>query len=357
MKQMYTLETFLASHEALALNEKSRKEYVAGLIKKAPAGGFLPNSLAHKADIKLWEELDVLVIFAIIMGGPFVLFLSGVYCATLGSWTQCASWFAMAAFLAFHPLPKCEQGLAQSKFTLAIYKYFSYRFVWSGDALEANSTERLGSWIGAGPPHGVLPLANILSIPAINTFCFCRFVGAGASVVSHTPFLRYMTMFGLVDVGGKSMTKALSKGMCVGVVPDGIAGIFRTNADDEVVVLKSRKGIARLALRTGHAIVPAYSIGNTAAFSAFFDGYGLMERVSRKAQAALFPYWGRFGLPIPRRCNVTMLLGNALVVEKVEAPTQAQIDELHERLLSSMAELFDTHKAALGWGQKKIVFE
>ena len=70
----------------------------------------------------------------------------------------------------------------------------------------------------------------------------------------------------------------------VAVVPDGIAGIFRTNAYDERVVLKSRKGIARLALRTGHAIVPAYSIGNTAAFSAFFDPWGVMERVSRKVQ-------------------------------------------------------------------------
>ena len=52
-----------------------------------------------------------------------------------------------------------------------------------------------------------------------------------------------------------------------------------------------------------------------------------------------------------------MLLGMPLVVEKVDDPTQAQIDELHERLLTSMAQLFDTHKAALGWGQKKIVFE
>ena len=62
--------------------------------------------------------------------------------------------------------------------------------------------------------------------------------------------------------------KALDEGSCVGLVPDGIAGIFRCTAEDEVVVLKKRKGIAKLALRTGHPIVPAYSIGNTAAFSA-----------------------------------------------------------------------------------------
>ena len=47
------------------------------------------------------------------------------------------------------------------------------------------------------------------------------------------------------------------------------------------LVLKKRKGIAKLALRTGHPIVPAYSIGNTAAFSAWFDPFGILERISQ----------------------------------------------------------------------------
>ena len=41
----------------------------------------------------------------------------------------------------------------------------------------------------------------------------------------------------------------------------------------------------------------------------------------------------------------------------MEQPTNAQVDEVHERLLVAMKELFDTHKAALGWGHKKIIFE
>ena len=64
-------------------------------------------------------------------------------------------------------------------FTLSLYKYFSYRFVWSGDAKE--QCEKVPAWIGAGPPHGVLPFANVLSIPAINTFSFRHFVGVSSS--------------------------------------------------------------------------------------------------------------------------------------------------------------------------------
>ena len=54
---------------------------------------------------------------------------------------------------------------------------------------------------------GVLPFANVLSIPAINSFCFRRFVGAGASVVSKTPFLRYLSMFGMIDVSARTIAK------------------------------------------------------------------------------------------------------------------------------------------------------
>ena len=81
---------------------------------------------------------------------------------------------------------------------------------------------------------------------------------------------------------------------------------------DEVVKLKHRKGIAKLALRTGHPIVPAYSIGNTAAFSAWFDPFGLLERISRAVQASLFIYWGRFFLPAPKQVRLTYVRGRPL---------------------------------------------
>ena len=66
---------------------------------------------------------------------------------------------------------------------------------------------------------------------------------------------------------------------------------------------------------------------------------------------------GRFFLPIPRRANITMLIGRPIVVDKVEAPTDAQVHEVHQRLLAEMKQLFDAHKASLGWAHKQIIFE
>ena len=39
--------------------------------------------------------------------------------------------------------------------------------------------------------------------------------------------------------------------------------VRRCNHDDEVVHVKSRKGLAKLALRNGIPLVAAYSVGNT----------------------------------------------------------------------------------------------
>lgn len=84
-----------------------------------------------------------------------------------------------------------------------------------------------------------------------------------------------------------------------------------------------------------------------------------MEKLSRKCQASIFLYWGRFYLPIPRRCQITMVYGDPIIVERAKngEPTQEQIDEVHEKLLAGIRVCFENHKHALGWGDKELVFE
>lgn len=345
-------EFFTLPASCLVLPQAERKQVIKALVKHAD-DKFAPNQLACQSPISFLEEAVVMMFFAILMGGPMLLIFSGWMLAVFGSWLQCFAWLLVAAALMFHPLPDMAKAINESWFALALFKYFSYRFVWSDKDDELSAAAP--AWFGAGPPHGVLPLANLLSIPAIN-IAVRPFVGAPASVVFRTPFLRYMTLFGAVDVSGRSMARATSKGICVGIVPDGIAGIFKCRDQDEVVYLKNRKGLAKLALKTGTPLLPAYSIGNTAVFGAWFDPFGIMEFFSRKAQTSLFIFWGRFGLPLPRRVNITMLFGKPIVPQKIEEPTPEQVDALHQQYLAAIEELFNKHKAALGWEHKSIRF-
>ena len=112
-------------------------------------------------------------------------------------------------------------------------------------------------------------------------------------------------------------------------------------------------------LKTGTTLLPAYSIGNTSAFDVWHDRFGIMEAISRRLKVSVFWPTGRFGLPIPFRTNITMLFSSPIRVEPVPKgtePTPEQIDEVHGRILDAMKELFDKHKACLGWGHKELKF-
>jgi len=355
-KEFHALHAFNAPEELFSMPVEERRAAIKKLTKTTGPEGFPPKSLTAQASITLAEELVVMGVFMLFMGGPLFMMFGGLAVLLWGTWLTKVSFFVLAAVLAFHPMPgeAFNKMLIKSKFTTILFKYFSYRFVWCDDS--ADTSFESAPWIGTGPPHGVLPFANLLSIAAINNFLGCPFVGAAASVVFHTPMLRYMTLYGVVPVDRHSIEKAVRQGKCVGIVPDGVAGIFKTSSDKELVAMKDRKGIARLALRTGTPIVPAYSFGNTAVFSCWYDSFGILETISRKAQASFFLFWGRFGLPIPRRVNVTMAFGRVIEVPKVENPTEEQIDEVHQKIIAATKQMFDVHKAALGWGDKEMKF-
>ena len=62
--------------------------------------------------------------------------------------------------------------------------------------------------------------------------------------------------------------------------------MFETNSasGDEVIVLKNRKGIIKLAFSTGASLVPCYLFGNTHLFSLYTGGslHGFFRNISRK---------------------------------------------------------------------------
>merc|ERR1712194_624709 len=315
-----------------------------------------------KAPITATESAQVMLFFFVCMGTPIGLGISWLLTLFRGTRGSLGGIFALTAFLCFHPVPK---NLTKAQFTLLLYKYFSYRFMWTDDGADVISSlkDKGPAWVGAGAPHGVLPLANFLCMPAVNTFTPDRFMGAAATVVLYTPGLRYFSMFGgLDDVSAATIVKYTTRKTAVGLCPDGIAGIFQQGSGstrEERVALKTRKGLARLSLRNGIPILPAYSLGNTAVFSMWHDPFGIMEKLSRLLRVSIFCFWGRFGLPIPFRANISMIFGTPYIPtpkEVTASPSQEAIDKAHAEILGGLADCFNHHKGACGWREREIKF-
>eukprot|EP00981_Chlorochromonas_danica_P008565 scaffold2224_cov175-Ochromonas_danica.AAC.7 len=242
----------------------------------------------------------------------------------------------------------------------AVIRYFSYKGIYE---------ERLKNhkpYILVAPPHGVFPFGNIITMMAFPSLAGFSFRGLAASAAVTLPFFKqFLCTVGAIDASRASATKALNQNLTLGISTGGVAEIFETDLSPnghETIVLKNRKGIVRLAFRTGAGLVPCYLLGNTQLLSLYCGGdensfikKSFLRWISRKLGFGAILFWGRFFLPIPYRIPIVGLLGKPIDVPKKEHPTEEEIEFYHNLLLQKMAELFDKYKAKYGWENKELI--
>ena len=152
----HCLDIWSCPLEALKLPEADARKFFSSITKSSAPGGFREGELSGKAPLSFGEEALVVAVLFAVMGCPLMLLPSLFFCLTFASWAICLVWLLAVLFLALHPTPRStlgkqsefEHSLARSYFTLSLYRYFSYRFVWSGDAKE--KCEKCAAWIGGG---------------------------------------------------------------------------------------------------------------------------------------------------------------------------------------------------------------
>ena len=243
-------------------------------------------------------------------------------------------------------------------------KYLSMRMVW-GEAFERYRTTKAGEGrpvIFAIIPHGIAPL-GVTGYPAWSRLCggVCRWTAA--PVVLKIPLVGPMLRsIGYVEAKGKAISGALSKGDSVGIVLDGIAGMFQQSDSIEKGYVLQRKAIAALALRANCAIVPVYGFGHTSLWTVVTDPFGLLERLSIALNVSVCPFYGRWGWPLgaPRRQPVLVAIGDPIECGSAPSaasdapPTKEQVAEMHARLVEGFTKTFDEFKDEYGWGDKEL---
>lgn len=146
------IEVWAIPPEVYAIKSKEeRHKYIETLGKTTEAGPFPPNSLTTPAPISFLEEAAVLASLLVALGGPLVWVFGMLGLLLVGSWSQLVTAMVVSYALAYHPMPSHEyakNNVITSWWTRALYKYFTYRFVWAGDSHEKIQEHR--PWIGAG---------------------------------------------------------------------------------------------------------------------------------------------------------------------------------------------------------------
>ena len=222
-------------------------------------------------------------------------------------------------------------------------------------------------------PHGIIPLQAFLWTAYADQYLRLDGTeyeplygfGAAADAVNYIPILRNIMHF---LSAGSAAYKVLLKGLTEGkslpcnnagrkprhlyILPGGVAEVFASEVGRHAIVFKDRRGLIRLSLQTGAELIPCYVFGGTDFFHNLATTGNLLAQLSRKYKMGITWFWGKFGLPIPFTPKVTMCIGEPLAVEKWTGEGRIPddvIDELHQRYIDAIQNLFDKYKVHVGY--------
>jgi len=211
------------------------------------------------------------------------------------------------------------------------------------------------SYLFASYPHGLFPMTLPLMAGVCKSHVFPELkhvpLAAIASKLFYTPIMAPLCYWlgcipASIDAIKQTFTNKVNN---VVIMPDGIIGTYYSSPEKETIYIKHRKGFIRLALQTGAAIVPIYNFGHTQLFTVYPSGqHSWLVRLSRKIGFAIVTFFGPFWLLpfIPNRTELVMVIGEPIVYvgEKIEEPTDEQVNALHELYIQKLVQLFELHK-------------
>jgi len=110
----------------------------------------------------------------------------------------------------------------------------------------------------------------------------------------------------------------------------------------------------RIAMEEGALLGAGWFSGTTDCFTVVQDPFGVMKWISRKLRLSIFLFYGRWGLPIPRRAPTSMC-PRFVRAPKVESPTEDQLEKLHQEVYGGLAQEFERLKHYTGYSDRKLV--
>jgi len=183
--------------------------------------------------------------------------------------------------------------------------------------------------------------------------------GVQAPVLFRIPLVRNMLLgFGCATPATKAcMSKLFASGTDFGILPGGMEEVALYQRGRERVYLRQRAGFVKYALQHGYLIQPAYTFGESDLYTSMTNGAWLRMFMLRKWGFVIPIFWGpRWWCPLLPRSDVAIhtVVGAPLQLPRIPAPSNADVAEWHAAYIANLTELFETHKQAFGYSDRKL---
>jgi Diacylglycerol acyltransferase len=237
----------------------------------------------------------------------------------------------------------------------AIFDYFPMTCLPANDKVKLDPNKQ---YIFGVHPHGIhcFPLAFLASPDTPFDRLFPGFVygskvtpkhpltGLAATIMFKIPVVReFFLTFGYIDASRPVAEAALKAGKSLFVCTGGEEESMYTNSNEDVLVLKHRKGFVRLALSHGADLCPIFGINNAETFRTYSVAMEFRMWVQKTFKIALPIFHGRWGTPLPYPVPLQVVVGEPIQVPKPikpgENPDSKLVDQYHLMYIERVKEL------------------
>eukprot|EP00756_Hemistasia_phaeocysticola_P022067 Hpha_TRINITY_DN15810_c2_g5::TRINITY_DN15810_c2_g5_i1::g.191357::m.191357/K14457/MOGAT2, MGAT2; 2-acylglycerol O-acyltransferase 2 len=196
-------------------------------------------------------------------------------------------------------------------------------------------------------PHGVLPFGGMINMVSEATdsdpLPGIKIRTLAASFCFYVPLYRDLILSGgVIDAARYNAQKALKSSFSILLYPGGATEALYAGPGKNIVVIRKRRGFVKLALETGASLVPAYTFGENDGFSVINDeGMPSWLNKARNKWQAIFGFsLPLLTTPIPRKCNMDTVVGAPIPVERVEQPSDEQVQALLDKYIDALTTLY-----------------
>ncbi|KAL6767972.1 DGTT4 [Auxenochlorella protothecoides x Auxenochlorella symbiontica] len=217
-------------------------------------------------------------------------------------------------------------------------------------------------------PHSVMPQAMSMfgSQPhpdVLPELQHARLLASSAGFWA--PLTRHLWWWlGARPVSRDSFAAQLRSGSSVALCPGGVQECLYMERGAEVVYLRRRRGFVRLALQHGTPLVPVFAFGQTGTYSyvrPFIDW-----RTSLIPKSKYFSFvrrigyvpmliFGSLGTAMPKKFPINIVIGEPIVVPRVDSPPPEQVEEYLQKFIAAMQGIFEGYKAECGYPTLKLI--
>lgn len=220
-----------------------------------------------------------------------------------------------------------------------LINYFSHRIIFDDNPIKYkfNNKNYIWSWC----PHGVIPIGTFFGLfsDKFNKYADSNNIIPLVSWGAKGPFVKQiMDIFGCGNCNKTEIKKYIACNKSIGLWIGGISELMRTNEEKEIIYIKKRKGIFKIALEEGINIIPTFTFGQS-----------LMYKQSMKMKIPFINsyfclYFGKYFTTIPFMVPILNIIGKPIKVNKINNPSDNDINILREKYIIEIKKLYESYK-------------